>query len=102
MIDKNSTCEICSNSFTNEIFFIEDPCLLAYDWPCATQNILLPQCFLPRSSHPTPGYDANPLNASFEGLPTAQFAASLVPRPSRKAERGSGVLNDFSCHMEWG
>ena len=24
---------------------------------------------------------------------------SLVPRPSQKAERGSGVLNEFSCHM---
>ena len=24
---------------------------------------------------------------------------SLVPIPSRKAEKGSGVLNDFSSHM---
>ena len=28
---------------------------------------------------------------------------SLVPRPlPRKAERGSGVLSDISCHMGWG
>ena len=83
MIDKNSSCEICSNSSTNEIFFIEDLCLLAYDWPCATQNILLPQCFLPRSSHPTSGYDAH--SKAFP-LPNLQLVS--CPDPPEKQKEG--------------
>ena len=27
---------------------------------------------------------------------------SLMPRPSQKAEEGSGVLSDISCHMGQG
>ena len=33
-------------------------------------------------------------------LSSKAFGSSLVPRPlPRKAERGSGVLSDISCHM---
>ena len=33
------------------------------------------------------------------GEVTKGAQASLVPRPSRKVERESGVLSDISCHM---
>ena len=37
--------------------------------------------------------------ASFPGPARLSLAVVSCPDPPRKAERGSGVLNYFSCHM---